>query len=106
MQMYGAAKIWLHAFLTSALERGEWSVSRFGRFTPEKRTPDPLDRRLGGPQSRSGRCDEEKILPCLLFMKIIVIMIIITKLQIMQFPLWPHCSINNNNNNNNTKNCK
>jgi hypothetical protein len=25
----------------------------------------PLDRRLGGPQSRSGRCGEEKILPCL-----------------------------------------
>jgi hypothetical protein len=24
----------------------------------------PLDRRLGGPQCRSERCEEEKILPC------------------------------------------
>jgi hypothetical protein len=28
-----------HAFLTSALDRGEWSVSRPGRFTPSERAP-------------------------------------------------------------------
>jgi hypothetical protein len=33
-----------------ALYGGEWSASRPGRFTPRY----PLDRRLGGPQDRSG----------------------------------------------------
>jgi hypothetical protein len=50
-------------FLTSALVAGECSASRPGRFTPGERTPRyPLDRRLGGPQSRSGRHGEVKIL--------------------------------------------
>jgi hypothetical protein len=31
---YGKAKLQLHAFLTSALDRGEWSASRPGRLTP------------------------------------------------------------------------
>jgi hypothetical protein len=41
--------------LISARDGGEWSASRFGVFTPRD-TPSgyPLDRRLGGPQSRSG----------------------------------------------------
>jgi hypothetical protein len=40
---------------------GEWSASRFGRLTPQgKSLWYPLDRRLGGPQSRSGRGGEEK----------------------------------------------
>jgi hypothetical protein len=43
-------------FLTSALEGSEWSASRPGRFTPQGKSPRyPLDRRLDGPQSRSGR---------------------------------------------------
>jgi hypothetical protein len=47
--------------LTSALDGGEWSTSRPGRFTPRERAPwYPLDSRLGGPQSRSGRGGEEK----------------------------------------------
>jgi hypothetical protein len=51
-------------FLTSALGRGEWSASRSGRFTPRERAPRyPLDRRLGGPQNRSGRRGEEQK-PC------------------------------------------
>jgi len=29
-----------HAFLTSVLEKDEWSTSRPGRFTPEERAPD------------------------------------------------------------------
>jgi hypothetical protein len=47
--------------LTSALDGGEWSASRPGRFTPQgKITSYPLDRRVGGPQSRSGRGGKEK----------------------------------------------
>jgi hypothetical protein len=47
--------------LTSALDGGEWSASRPGRFTPRERAPwYPLDRRLGGLQSRSGRGGDEK----------------------------------------------
>jgi hypothetical protein len=36
-------EIQFHAFLTSALDGGEWSASRFGRFTPG-------DRFLGTPR--------------------------------------------------------
>jgi hypothetical protein len=43
-------------FLTSAVDGDEWSATRLCRFTPRG----PLDRRLGEPQSRSGRCGEEK----------------------------------------------
>jgi hypothetical protein len=47
--------------LTSTLDGGEWSASRPGRFTPKESAPrHPLYRRLGGPQSRSGRGGEEK----------------------------------------------
>ena len=35
--------------LTSALDRGWWSTSRSGRFTPEKETRYTLYMRLGGP---------------------------------------------------------
>jgi hypothetical protein len=31
--------VYLHAFLTSALDGGEWSVLRPGRFTPRERAP-------------------------------------------------------------------
>jgi hypothetical protein len=48
-------------FLTSTLDGGEWSASRPGSFIRrEKAARYPLDRRLGGPQSRSGRRGEEK----------------------------------------------
>jgi hypothetical protein len=43
-------------FLTSALDADRWSVSRFGRFSHRY----PLDKRLGGPQSRSERSGREK----------------------------------------------
>jgi hypothetical protein len=44
-----------YPFLTSALDGGEWSASRPGRALPPGKEPRyPLDRRLGGPQSRSG----------------------------------------------------
>jgi hypothetical protein len=45
------------------IDGGEWSASRPRRFTPGgNRTRYPLDRRLGGPQNRSRRREEDKIL--------------------------------------------
>jgi hypothetical protein len=35
----GGVEIQLHAFLTAALDRDEWSASRAGRFTPGERSP-------------------------------------------------------------------
>jgi hypothetical protein len=54
--------VWIHIFLTSALDGGEWSTSRPGRFTPEERAPGT--HRIGGwmDLSRSGQFGEEKIL--------------------------------------------
>jgi hypothetical protein len=55
-------EVYLHAFLTSALDGSRWVV----RFTPRPLYPHgkgpcyPLDRRLSGPQSRSGHGGEEK----------------------------------------------
>jgi hypothetical protein len=48
--------------LTLALDGGEWSASRPGRFTPRERDPGThlIDRRLGGPQSRYEHGIEEK----------------------------------------------
>jgi hypothetical protein len=57
MNTYGGVKVQLHAFLTSALDGGE-------RFTSTQSPWYPLDRRLGGPQSRSG-CDGKETNPCL-----------------------------------------
>jgi hypothetical protein len=47
----------VHVFLTSALAGGEWLASSPSHFNPDT----SLDMRLGGPQSRSGRRGEEKI---------------------------------------------
>jgi hypothetical protein len=46
--------------LTWALGVGEWSASFPCYFSPRKEPLVPLGRRLGGPQSRSGRGGEEK----------------------------------------------
>jgi hypothetical protein len=46
--------------LTSAVEEGEWSSLRPGRFSLRKEPRYLLDRRLSGAQSRSERCGEEK----------------------------------------------
>jgi hypothetical protein len=52
-------------FLILALDGDEWSASRPRRFTPGERAPVPLDRRLGGRQSQSGRCGVQEIsCPC------------------------------------------
>jgi hypothetical protein len=53
----GRVEVQIHAFLTLALDGGEGSASR---PDPQWKRPwYPLDRRLGGPQSRSG-CDGER----------------------------------------------
>jgi hypothetical protein len=39
MKTYGEVEVYLHAFLSSALDGGEWSASRPGRFTPRERAP-------------------------------------------------------------------
>jgi len=37
MKACWGAEVQLHAFLTSTLDRGEWSASHLGRFTPRER---------------------------------------------------------------------
>jgi hypothetical protein len=39
MRAYWGVEVQFHAFLTSALEGGEWSASRPGRFIPVERAP-------------------------------------------------------------------
>jgi len=34
---YGEVEVYLHVFLTSSLDGGEWSVSHPGQFTPSER---------------------------------------------------------------------
>jgi hypothetical protein len=54
--------------LTSALDGGEGSISRPGRFTPQGKNPwYPLGRKLGGPRSRSGL----SILKCIMHLQLI-----------------------------------
>ena len=43
--------------MTAALEGGEWSAARPGRTLPPGKTRYPFYRKLGGPQSRSGRAE-------------------------------------------------
>jgi hypothetical protein len=50
-----------YSFSTSALDGGEWSASRSGRaISPGKGPWYPLERRLGGPQSRTGQRGQRK----------------------------------------------
>jgi hypothetical protein len=39
MKVYGGVDIYIHIFLTSVLDGGEWSSSRRCRFTPGERAP-------------------------------------------------------------------
>jgi hypothetical protein len=49
----------------SALDGGEWWASRHGRFTPRvKSNGHPQNRKRGGPQNYSGRCEEKNPCPC------------------------------------------
>jgi hypothetical protein len=58
MKAYGGVDVNIHIFLTLELARSEWSASRLSRFTPNTHWIVGLS----GPQSRSGRRGEEKIL--------------------------------------------
>ena len=49
--------------MTTALEGGEGSASRPGRFLPPGKTWYPLYRRLGGPKARSGQVRKISIPP-------------------------------------------
>jgi hypothetical protein len=52
MKTYRGAKVQFHAFLTSALDGGEWLASRPGHFTPGEKAPDTHWRRgLVGPRA-------------------------------------------------------
>jgi hypothetical protein len=42
MKAYAGVDVYIHIFLTSALDRCEWSASRPGRFTPGKELPVPI----------------------------------------------------------------
>jgi hypothetical protein len=66
MKTFGGVEVY-STILDLGTRWGEWSASRPGRFTPGKRVPRyPLDRRVGGPQGWSGRCEVEKnLLPLL-----------------------------------------
>jgi hypothetical protein len=61
--------------LTSALDGGEWSASRPGRFSPQGKSPwYPLDRRLGGPQNN---------IVIIIIIIIIIIMIMVILIRII-----------------------
>jgi len=64
MKMYGGVEVYFRIFLTSTLGRGEWSASRPGLIPGGKSSPYPLDRRLNGAQSQSGRGGEGEKNPC------------------------------------------
>jgi hypothetical protein len=42
MKTYGVVEVQLHAFLTSALDKDEWSVSRPDSFAPREETHPPV----------------------------------------------------------------
>jgi hypothetical protein len=59
MERYRGVEIQLHEFLTSTLKRRNGQFHSPAAFTPWKKPHYPVDRRLSGPQSRSGRGDEK-----------------------------------------------
>jgi hypothetical protein len=43
MKAYKGSRLWLHSYLTSALNGCEWSTSRLGHFTPGKTVLLPME---------------------------------------------------------------
>ena len=60
MKTYTKAELQFHSFLTSKLYAGNWTASRSSRFNYGDELRYSLNRRLGGPQSRSGLSRYEK----------------------------------------------
>jgi hypothetical protein len=57
----GNWRVWLHSFLTSELDTGEWSTSRPSRFILwGKRSGYSMNRGQGGPQSYFGRLGQKE----------------------------------------------
>jgi hypothetical protein len=55
MKAYGGLNVYIHIFLTLTLAGGEWLASCPGALSSGESPWYALDRRLGGPQSLSGR---------------------------------------------------
>lgn len=55
----GGVQVELRTFLTWALDGGQWSTSRSGRFIPNKEAPYPLNGWLCGPQNIFGLPEEQ-----------------------------------------------
>ena len=60
MKAYREVEVKVDSFLTLALDGGDWLASRRDHFSTGKEFLCLLDRRLCGPQSRSGRFGELK----------------------------------------------
>jgi len=58
----GGAEVLFHSFLTLAVDGGDCPTSFPGRFNPGKEPSYRLNRKLRGPQSRSGRFGQQKSL--------------------------------------------
>jgi len=66
MNTCGRVELQFHTFLTSALDRSEWSASCPSSFTLGGKNPYcTLNSRLGGPQSWSEHGGKEKKIPSL-----------------------------------------
>jgi hypothetical protein len=53
MKAYTAVEVYVHSFLTSALDGGQWLTSRLGLFPLGKEPRYQLNSKLDGPQSQS-----------------------------------------------------
>jgi len=53
-------QVQVHAFLTLELYGDKWLASCTSSYMAEKESQYPQNRRIGGPQSQCGNCEEEK----------------------------------------------
>jgi len=67
MMSYNGVGPYLHSFLTSGLDEGEWTASRLGRFFLDKEFQYPLNMRLSGTQIRAQSFRNKKVVSLLGF---------------------------------------